>query len=244
MIKLADFFAAYKEGKIKSSTMVKAAAFKDELEKASPEMLKKAITVNPALRKLVDFRRMWQAGGINGPLAESMTKTFGQPSHIPSAAKLNFGQALGSQLRKNVPEMLATGLVVGGTIMGLQEAVKAIEGKIVDWSNDMKKPKKFQELLELHPELKEKEVRAKLYYEALWNFSPTIADNPLSAGAYIKQALQYDHVAQGPLPASLSELTSIEKNVQQAGKDSKSESLMTTIMMPWKTPILGKKTND
>jgi len=210
MIKLADFIQAYKDGKVKSSTLIKAAAFKDELEKA---------LLNGTLTK--------QAVMSPGTSAGAFGRWFGNLSQ----------GALSGIIRSKPAKIIGESLLVGGTMMGLYEAVKALEGKVIDWSMDAKKPQKFQEMLELHPELKEKETRAKLYYEVLWDFSPTVADNPLSAGAYIKQALQYDHVAQGPLPASLSELAAIENNVQRGSH--KGESFMTTIMAPYRGAIGG-----
>lgn len=204
MIKTSEFIEQYRKGKVPASTLIKMAAFKEELENKIKEQ---------------SFEKV-AASSWMGAL-----KSFGSP--LVAAKKSPFAQAM------------LGGLVFGGSLMALHEIVKGIEGKVIDWSMDIKKPKLFSEMLTLHPELKEKEDRARVYYEALWHFSPTMAENPLSAGAYIKQALQYDHVAQGPLPASIQELTAIEKNKMQAQSAAKGDSTMTTILSPFSTAVKG-----
>lgn len=100
---------------------------------------------------------------------------------------------------------LSTGLGIAsaGAQMGLSAYNK--------WKMDSRKDPLFNEMLQLHPELKEEKSRAALYFDALWHFSPVVAQNPLAAGAYIRQALQMDSVAGGPLPAMVRELTDIGK---------------------------------
>ena len=98
-------------------------------------------------------------------------------------------------------------------------------------------------MLANHPELSDLDTnKVRLYFEALWRFSPTLAEDPLSAGAYVRQAMTMDRVAGGPLPSSLQELSLIEKNVQQARKDSHGETFMTNVMSPWKTSFLATDT--
>lgn len=215
MIKTSEFIEQYKQGKLKASTLVKMAAFKNELEKTSGLSIKE-------LRALAKFRQ----SSIPGSFA------FGRTAIGAEHALKNFGNT-------QVGRLMLGSLVMGGSFMALQEAVKALEGKYLDWSGEKEQPKLFAKVIELHPELKENEERAKLYFEALYHFSPTMATNPLTAGSYIKQALQYDHVAQGPLPASVQELTLIEKNRAQAENNSKSDSLMTTILSPFNTAAIN-----
>ena len=160
MSALSQFIELYKAGKISTSTMVKAASFKQELEKqATPN---------------IDMFLKYLATGL----------------------------AVSAGL----------GLAAAGAKIGVQSWEESrLEGK---------KDEMFKEVIKLHPDLIANKERAKLYFEALVHFSPQVATNPLTAGAYIRQALQYDHVAGGPLPASVNELTQIQKQTMDARKNA------------------------
>ena len=160
MSAIAQFIELYKSGKISTSTMVKVAAFKQELEKQA-------------------------APGVDMFL-----------------------------------KYLATGLAVSA---GLGLAAAGAKIGVQSWEESRlagKKDELFREVIKLHPDIIPNKERAKLYFEALLHFSPQVATNPLTAGAYIRQALQYDHVAGGPLPASVNELTQIQKQTAEAKKNA------------------------
>jgi hypothetical protein len=169
MSALAQFITMYKEGKIRPSTMAKAAAFKEELEKQSD-------------------------AGIS---------TF---------------------LR-----YLATGLAVSAGMGVVAAGAKIGVGMYEKSLLENKKDELFKEVLKLHPDLQNNKQRALLYFGALLHFSPQVAMNPLTAGAYVRQALQYDHVAGGPLPTSINELAQIQKATAQSRKDAPPSMLGTVI---------------
>jgi len=177
------------------------------------------------------------------PNSESMWERFLGAGGKIGRGIHNLSTLVSDASKSPIGQVMLGSLVVGGSLMAFQEVVKSIEGKVVDWSQDRKRPKLFEEMLALHPELGENRKRAELYYEALWHFSPVMASNPLAAGSYIKQALQYDHVAQGPLPASVQELTLIEKNKMQAEENAHGDSFMTTVLSPFSASAqsFGKK---
>ena len=84
----------------------------------------------------------------------------------------------------------------------------------------------FQKVLESHPEFSEtpdKEALARRYFEALNHFSPSMAASPIAAGAYIHQAMEYHHVAGGPLPEMVEKATLIQKNLADIHDKEKSE---------------------
>lgn len=169
MSQTSNFVSMYKAGKIPASTMLKAAAFKSEMEKkASPD-------VSTFLKYL--------ATGL----------------------------------------AVSTGLGVAAGVANL--GVKAYEENQLNSQKD----EMFKEVLRLHPDLSSQKDRAKLYFEALLHFSPVVAKNPLTAGAYVKQALQYDHVAGGPLPASINELANIQKSTADAKKNAPKSTLGTVM---------------
>ena len=192
MIKTADFISGYREGKVAGETLIKMAAFKEEL--------------------------------------------------LKSAA----GQSFLSTLSKSVETQLPTavGMAAGMGLAGLVFAgMKAIEGRYEKFKLDASKEPLYQEMISLHPELaksEKDEEMAKRYYEALWHFSPNMAQNPMTAGSYIKQSLSMHHLYQGPLPEMVEKATSIQKNIAQGMPDQKEFSTpFSAFMMPLK-PTAGK----
>jgi hypothetical protein len=233
MIKTSEFIEQYKKGTVPASTLVKMAAFKDELEKAMAAgkfeaMIKKA-TVGTAIFEF--FKKMPEAAGA----------AFG--AKIPGAVETASAAAMSSadKVQHFTNPMMSYIMgygVLAGSLMAFHEAVKAIEGKVISWKNDFEKPKLFAKMLILHPELNDKKELVETYYEALWHFSPVMAQNPLAAGAYIKQALQYHHVAGGPLPNSVNELSLIQKNWSQ-GMRTEGDTTMGAILTPFRTAVGG-----
>ena len=92
-------------------------------------------------------------------------------------------------------------------------------------------------MLDIHPELKENketEERAALYFDSLWHFSPTMAQDPLAAGTYIKQALNMHHVSQGPLPEMVQRVTDIQKNIKQSLPEQEYATPLGAVFLPFK----------
>lgn len=117
-------------------------------------------------------------------------------------------------------QFLAAGLGlsvgVGALGYGMNKAIGAYE----DYSLENAKPEMFKKILAEHPDLKEQKELAYKYFESLLHFSPTIAKEPMAAGAYIKQAIQMHSVAGGPLPQVVGELSSAYKSHMEAKKNS------------------------
>ena len=132
---------------------------------------------------------------------------------------------------------LAMGLAVS-TGMGVAAGAVNLGVKAYDDHQlESQKDDMFREVVKLHPELSSNKERAKLYFEALVHFSPVIAKNPLTAGAYVKQALQYDHVAGGPLPSSVNELAMIQKSHSEAKKNAPKSTFGTMMSGFGEAPI-------
>jgi hypothetical protein len=53
----------------------------------------------------------------------------------------------------------------------------------------------------------------------------------MSAGSYIKQALQMHHVAQGPLPEMVGRITEIQKNIKQSVPESEYSTPMGAVFL-------------
>lgn len=159
-----------------------------------------------------------------------------------TAVGQNFLSGVGNIMKQHAPSVVA-----GAATMGLgalvYEAIRGAEKVYQNFKLDSMKEPKFDEMAKLHPELvadKDIKKRAMLYYDSLWNYAPTIAQDPLAAGAYIKRALEMHNVAQGPLPELIQYYSGIQKDVNQA-KDFASSDYATPIgamVMPLR-PMMG-----
>ena len=213
MIKSADFIEQYKQGKVSAATLIKMAAFKDELEKA---------LISDRAETLVKLAKF--------PFNRLGRFLVGTKMTAERLGKINVGGI-------NIGTALVGGGLIGASMTLFTEALKAIEGQIIDWKDDLKKPKLFKEMMDLHPQLKEyDEMLVKKYYEALWHFSPIMAENPLAAGAYIRQAMSMHHVAGGPLPNSLNEVSSIHRNWSQSDQGD-GNTFMTNVLNPFQNSV-------
>lgn len=186
MIKVAEFVEMHKQGKVPAATMIKMAAFRNELE--------------------------------NSKIATSL---------------LNFVKA---DMKTTIPHMISYG---GGLGIGalIYEGIRKLEKSWTGYKLDSTKEPLFQQMLKLHPELKadqQTQDRAALYFDSLWHFSPSVAQDPLAAGSYIKQALQMHNVAQGPLPDLLKNMTEIQKNIKAGTSDSEYSTPLGAVFLPFK----------
>jgi hypothetical protein len=155
MSNVKQFIEMYKQGKITEATIIKMAAFKDELLK----------------------------------------QAFGPP---PPGIK-------------EFLKYLALGLGVGTGTGMLAAGAHALVNKYEANKAEASKEPYFKEMLKIHPDLKTKENQAWQYYETLWHFSPVVATNPFTAGAYVKQAILMHDAAGGPLPDMIQRLVDIQQ---------------------------------
>jgi len=190
MVKVAEFIAQHRQGKISNATIIKMAAFKAELEKTA------------AGEKLV--------GAIRTAFRDQ----------VPTIIAGSLGTAAGMSL--------------GGLIF---EGIRQLEKHWTAYKLDSIKAPRFEAMLDIHPELKENketEERAALYFDSLWHFSPTMAQDPLAAGTYIKQALNMHHVSQGPLPEMVQRVTDIQKNIKQSLPEQEYATPLGAVFLPFK----------
>ena len=193
MIKTAQIIEGYRNGTVPSSTLIKMAAFKDELEK--------------------------------------------------TAAGQNFTRNLVHAF-KNFQSTVLPQLLIGGGMLGvgsaIHEGIKGLGNMYHDYKLDQDKMPSYEAMIQQHPELvdpmdPEKVALSKVYFDALWHYSPIMAQEPLSAGAYIKNAMNMHHVAQGPLPSVVKELVDISKAHHQAIERPAGEGTLGNIFMGLKT---------
>ena len=151
-------------------------------------------------------------------------------SLMKGSTNVSFGQGIKNVMGPALTYGAALG--IGGAIF---TGLDALVDELQDYKLDKKKQPKFEEMLLIHPDLRTDKIKAKIYFDALWHFSPSMAKSPLAAGAYIKQALRMHHVAGGPLPESIGQLSQIEKNLAQAQHAGKGEGgMFHAILAPLK----------
>lgn len=110
---------------------------------------------------------------------------------------------------------LGAGLALGAS--GIDAAIGAIQSA----RERSKMEPLFREMLNVHPNLRKyPEDRVRLYYNQVWNFSPAIAKSPVTAGSYIWNAMQFDHMGGPGIPA-VKELADTQKSVMQGLETSR-----------------------
>jgi len=196
---------AYREGKVKQSTIVKMAAFKEELEKVGESNG----PIDPGMWERMDE----YARNVIHP-SEQMKKDVATLNERINPEGL-LSKVKGSLGKVGLTLLMGTALGVGGLA-----AAKGIGWIGEKWENHKKEPM-FAEMLNQHPELlAEDQEKVKRYYDALWHFSPHVAKNPMAAGAYIRAALPYESAIGGPTIAMVKDLTEVQKNIGEAHKNA------------------------
>jgi len=100
--------------------------------------------------------------------------------------------------------------------------LESLLDQLTDLKVKRKSPMYYQQMLAAHPELKKQKpaVIAKLW-ASLYHFAPSMAADPLAAGAFIRQTLVQGYMESvgGPPTETLSTLTGIEKGMRSLDKD-------------------------
>jgi len=100
-----------------------------------------------------------------------------------------------------------------GIIYGLTEATESIVQYLKERRAEVKSKEYYTKMLEAHPQLQKQDPKkVALYWESLQHFSPIVAQDPLTAGAYISQSLQRQYEFGGPPPDTIGTLTQIQKS--------------------------------
>ena len=131
-----------------------------------------------------------------------MNKEFVKIATMKLAADYNLGQAV-----------LTAGAII---------SVSALVDEIIDYLrasyHKYKSREYYTRMLEAHPQLqKEDPIEVAKYWESLNHFAPSMAADPLAAGAYITQSIRRLSGEQlgGPPPDTFDTLTSIQKQYSE-----------------------------
>jgi len=120
----------------------------------------------------------------------------------------------------------------GALLVGFTVTAKIVE-EIISYLKERKlkanSSKYYAEMLEAHPELKkEKPVVVAKYWASLYHFAPYMAQDPLAAGAFIRQSLARGLPEEfgGPAPDTYNTLTGINESILKAKGQIDSGTLM------------------
>ncbi|MBC8437006.1 hypothetical protein H8D85_01635 [bacterium] len=121
--------------------------------------------------------------------------------------------------KKNMWETMAPIAGTAAATLGLAVASEMIAEDVTEWKRKKKfekaKEPAFQKMLEVHPGLRDFPFdKVMLYWEHLYRFAPTLAGDPLAAGAYIIQSLEQFEPIGGPPHDTVGNLVSIEGTVE------------------------------
>lgn len=132
------------------------------------------------------------------------------------ANKFNFWQSIG----KPVVQSLGTAAIIGLGVAGADAIMDALDER----KTEKKTKEYYQKMLDMHPQLKEMDpATVAKFWDSLNHYAPYIAQDPLSAGAYLVQTINRtagDDIA-GPSPDIVHTLVEIERKSNSKDKDSK-----------------------
>ena len=122
---------------------------------------------------------------------------------------------------KGIGGFAAKGALIAAGALGTEMIA---EGTI-DWWRERRKNRErgplFEKIIEQHKELKEYPYAKVLqYFDTLFAFSPSLARDPLAAGAFIRQAIRMDEFG-GPGHETIKNLATIEKSQTEIDEKGK-----------------------
>ena len=109
----------------------------------------------------------------------------------------------------------AAAIGIGGGSKIVEELVEYVRER----STAAKSPEYYAKMLEAHPELKKEDLKVVArYWSSLYHFAPFMAQDPLAAGAFIRQSIARGLPSEfgGPAPDTYLTLADINKKSLEA----------------------------
>ncbi len=124
-----------------------------------------------------------------------------------------------------LPFILAS-VAAGTALQGVQIMIDKIIDYVEEHGHKAKSKDYYKKMLDAHPTLKKQDPKTiAKYWDSLYHFAPSMAQDPLAAGAYIRQSLERGlEDVGGPSPDIVSNLTNIDasltktKEIKKPGK--------------------------
>lgn len=122
------------------------------------------------------------------------------------------------------------GLLLGGGLMagsaGIGKALDAIGSTV----RDFRKDSALEKMVQTSPKLQMlDQERVAMYFDVLWTFAPDMAQNPLTAGSVVYQAMQMD-IYGGPPVEIIRTLVEIQERHSKSKKDGKLSGNVQTLL--------------
>lgn len=130
-----------------------------------------------------------------------------------------------------------TGFAAAGTGVFIDEMLDWLKENRIQW----KSQDYYQAMLDAHPQLKKEDPKiVAKYWASLYHFAPYMAQDPLAAGAYIRQTLRQlpNEEFGGPTIDTYSTLTNINKAVADV-KQKKTRGIATEIGVGASSKVVG-----
>jgi len=112
-----------------------------------------------------------------------------------------------------------------GYVAGALGLELVAEGGVEWWKGRQHEKAKdpiFQKVIKLHPDLKEYPFdKVMMYWDHLYKFAPSLAADPLAAGAYLKQSLDSFDSIGGPPHDTVKNLVQIEGSIEDTKRSRK-----------------------
>jgi hypothetical protein len=124
-------------------------------------------------------------------------------------------------IHRSLGGFAAKGALIAAGALGTEMIAEGV----IDWWRERRKDKErgplFEGIIEKHPELKEYPyAKVLMYFDTLFAFSPSLARDPLAAGAFIRQAIRMDEFG-GPGHETIKNLATIEKSQAEIAEKGK-----------------------
>jgi hypothetical protein len=190
----------YRKGKISEATIIKMASFKEEL---------------------ISFLN-------EEPLEKN---AFGSKiDTTQKGLKLVYPTVKKSLLGNTAKRILATAAIYPTLALSTYMIGKGMQSAS-DAAQEFELKNAFKKMMEYHPQLNtEDPLLVKKYWDSLAKFAPAIASEPLAAGAFIKQALQYEEGIGGPPFPQIEALIKAQKTYKEThplNKENLGEQVLT-----------------
>ncbi len=163
-------------------------------EKQAPATESKPV---PPQFKKPQANKMWRKGKAEmGQRAEQMkTGSFKQKfirkymDEFEKSAQAGPIPQAGARMGSWLP-FIAASVLAGSLLQGMQAFIDALISKIEQHGHKAKGKEYYKKMLEAHPTLtKEDPETVAKYWDSLYHFAPSMAQDPLAAGAYIRQSI-------------------------------------------------------
>jgi hypothetical protein len=118
---------------------------------------------------------------------------------------------------------IAASIVAGSVLQSVQAFIDKVIDKIEEHGHKAKGKDYFEKMLKAHPTLtkEDPDVVAK-YWESLYHFAPSMGQDPLAAGAYIRQSIDKGlEEVGGPSADMVKNLTDIDSSHARTMKERK-----------------------